>query len=512
MLPYPVIFAPQFGSLLEILPPSAPSPAPSNRYFRELNPSATPSKHSLAPLFNRYTFPAPFFGQNPPSLLYNVPMRFLPSGRRAARHFSFAIILLFIGFSLSAQSMPPGSFRISKISVFGQQHFPESAVIAASGLSVGQSVTLDQVYQATQRLSQYGAFDHVDFRYLTQEKNLEITFSVVESKNLLPCRFDNFVWLTPADLDSDLRRRVPLYNGSVPASGLLLLEVQNQLQEILKQKGVAATVSAIPYAPNPGQPVDSMRFEVSGISLPITQLSFPGASAITEEELRRQAAKILGENFSVSDVSIFMDGTLLPLYGERGYLRAKFDAPSADPLGPASPAGQNIAVSIPVHEGLSYDWNGAVWSGNHVFTSTDLDHMLGMRDDEVANSVKLQRGIKDVNDAYSKQGYVQLVISPDPQFDDASRRVTYRITVQEGPQYRMGSLQIIGLPPDAARRLFKSWKIQEGQVFDKTYMDVFLKTELPKNLHFNPQRPVSVTTNVKPDPAQQKVNVQIGVQ
>jgi outer membrane protein assembly factor BamA len=62
-----------------------------------------------------------------------------------------------------------------------------------------------------------------------------------------------------------------------------------------------------------------------------------------------------------------------------------------------------------------------------------------------------------------------------PQFDDANRRVSYRYTVTEGPQYRMGTVEIKGLPPAITEKLNASWQLQPGEVFDSSYYDRFLK-------------------------------------
>lgn len=433
----------------------------------------------------------------------------------SARRSAFIVSLLALGLALApvalAQAAPSGAFHLTKISVTGAQHFTESAIVAASGLSEGQTVTMQDVSAAADRLAKSGAFEKVTFRYFTQGKDLDAIFLVTESKQMLPCRFDNFVWFSQAELDSALRQKVPLYDGATPPSGTMLQAIQVTLAGMLKEKGIAGTVQAIPYSSAPGQPLDAVRFSVEGVSLPIAKLSFPGASAITEQELESEAAKLLGQNYSMTDVEIFARASLVPLYGERGYLRAQFAEPVGRQVAASGADPRGVAVTIPVREGVAYDWSGAVWSGNHVFTATDLNRMLGMKPDEVASTKKYDRGLADVNDAYSRQGYIQLVISSEPEFDDSARRVTYRISVQEGPQFRMGSLEIIGLPADATRRLLKSWKMQSGEVFDQTYMKAFLKSELPKNLHFNPPRPATVSTKVQPDPNSKKVDVQIGV-
>jgi outer membrane protein assembly factor BamA len=51
--------------------------------------------------------------------------------------------------------------------------------------------------------------------------------------------------------------------------------------------------------------------------------------------------------------------------------------------------------------------------------------------------------------------------------------VNLNITVDEGPQYHMGKLEIIAAKETAAR-VRAEWKLPEGDVYDTTYVDRFL--------------------------------------
>ena len=65
-------------------------------------------------------------------------------------------------------------------------------------------------------------------------------FLLADEKSLYPLRFDNFVWLSEADLLAELKRRVPFFQGQVPGVGHMSDQVAEQLEAILKEKGVQA--------------------------------------------------------------------------------------------------------------------------------------------------------------------------------------------------------------------------------------------------------------------------------
>ena len=96
-----------------------------------------------------------------------------------------------------------------------------------------------------------------------------------------------------------------------------------------------------------------------------------------------------------------------------------------------------------------------------------------MKTGEVANGVKFDKGMHEVQKRYAAHGYLAARLRPQPEFDEANRRVTYNILVKEGPQYRMGNLIINGLSEAEARSLQALWKLRLGDVYNDDYLSTF---------------------------------------
>ena len=73
-----------------------------------------------------------------------------------------------------------------------------------------------------------------------------------------------------------------------------------------------------------------------------------------------------------------------------------------------------------------------------------------MKSGEIANGKKIDKGLHQVAEPYGYTGHLAVRIKPEPVFDDAASRVSYKIDVKEGPQYRMGKLVIKGLSKSQA--------------------------------------------------------------
>ena len=66
---------------------------------------------------------------------------------------------------------------------------------------------------------------------------------------------------------------------------------------------------------------------------------------------------------------------------------------------------------------------------------------------------------------YRKQGYIIANATYTPKLDDATRRAGFALRVEEGPQFRMGTLEFAACPA-RTRNLKKKWQLKQGDVFE----------------------------------------------
>ena len=53
--------------------------------------------------------------------------------------------------------------------------------------------------------------------------------------------------------------------------------------------------------------------------------------------------------------------------------------------------------------------------------------------------------------------------------------IELKVTINEGPQYRMGKLEVIA-SKDLAEKIQAQWKLSEGSVFDLSYPETFVSS------------------------------------
>jgi outer membrane protein assembly factor BamA len=212
-------------------------------------------------------------------------------------------------------------------------------------------------------------------------------------------------------------------------------------------------------------------FRIEGAPMKICTLHFPGAQNVSEQKLIQETRSSMDQEYSRQSAKTFPKYGLYPIYRELGHLRASFGAPVAKPE--KNDGCEGVDLTIPVNEGPRYSWATAEWSGNQVLTAKELDAALGMKPGEAANGKKFDKGLNEIKKAYGAHGHLQARMNPTPEFDDSGPKVTFKIVVNEGPQYRMGTVEFKGFSSSDTANLSKKWNLKAGEVYDQSYINRF---------------------------------------
>lgn len=381
----------------------------------------------------------------------------------------FSAFLIIIA-AVVALAQAPGR-KIARIEVEGLQRLSAAEVIATTGLKTGAPFLVESLDDAAQKLVDSGEFSKVGYRTTTTKNLVTIVFQVVESKGGSGrVVYDNFVWFTNDELAAAIRSDVPAFDGSAPNAGTMTDRIRQALQNLLKERQIEGTVD---YA---ATETGEHLYSITGVRIPICKLQFPGATNVPEEKLVIRSRQLTEDNYSLKGAVAFAQYILFPIYREAGQWRAKFAEPVAKVLD-VGDCKRGVELSIPVNEGPIYMWDKAEWTGNEVLAPIQLDATLGMKNGEVANGAKFDKGLQNLRHRYGLTGYLDIGFSPKPEFDDAAARLMIKVTVTEGPQYHMGKLTVKGVTAADVIALEERWKLKRGDVFDTTYPERFLKTD-----------------------------------
>jgi len=258
-------------------------------------------------------------------------------------------------------------------------------------------------------------------------------------------------------------------------------------------------------------------YKVEEVSIRIRNLEFPGASPEQSTFLTAGVRRLVGVQYSRSELATVARLDLLPLYLQRGYLKASFGRSDAHVVTPsetkeeAAPADEvEVDAILPVTPGKVYSVSGVIWKGNSAVTTEEAAHFFHLATGQHADAVRLAHDAESLTRLYRSRGYMTAQIKPDAQLDDENSTVHYDMNVAEGDLYKMGDLEILGVDTTSKDRLREAWKLREGEPYNPDYTRKFLEgapSFLPRGFQYSlklsedldaKSKTVDVTIHFKP--------------
>src|SRR5216683_836408 len=397
--------------------------------------------------------------------------------KRILKAFLAVQLILLAALAARAQTPPansPPSSTIASIRITGAQKFPADQIIAACGLKSGDVVTAEQIQDATNRLSALGIFSAVNFRYTAKGSAINLEFQVKEAPTY-PISFDNFPWLTSAEIADAIRTQVGLFTGEAPDGGTMIDQMTAVIEDLLALQKIKGSVAHQLVATAVGQGME-MQFHVEGPQLRIQSVQFGDPIATNSERLKDRVPDIKGQPYSLFAVEVFENEQVRPLYASKGLLRAQIGPPQSHLIPDINDPKQNaVDLSIPINPGQVYSWKGVSWQGNMAVESPSLEGVVELKTGDIADGMKIEALWQKIESYYGQHGYLDMKLIAEPRFDESAHQISYRVSISEGPQYRMGDMVITGLSLDAEKRLRQAWQISPGQIFDDGYYELHMK-------------------------------------
>ncbi|MGB6384358.1 MAG: POTRA domain-containing protein [Terriglobales bacterium] len=419
------------------------------------------------------------------------------------------------------------AYKLIALKVTGTARYTDKEILAASGLQIGQNAADGDFKEVVQRLGDSGLFSDVSYSYSFSDAGvkLELQLADTDKSKLVPAHFENFVWFTDDELLTALRSRVPLFKQLLPLTGKLPDHVSEALQSILSDKQFPGRVDFLREGDESGDPLKAIVYRVEEIDIWIRNVEFPGASPEQTALLTTAAARLSGAEYSRSTLAAADKFDFLPVYLQRGYLKATFGpsdarvvpqtapAPTADAQAPAE---LEVDAIVPVTPGKIYSISSVEWKGNSAIATGELAPLLHLPIGQPADAVRLLHDIENVGKLYRSRGYMMAQIKPESQFHDGKNddgetendksTVRYDLSVVEGDFYRMGEFEITGLDTQARARMVAAWTLRTGDPYNADYPKKFLEDTgqlLPRGVQW------ATTVHESPDAKDKTVDVEI---
>ena len=192
---------------------------------------------------------------------------------------------------------------------------------------------------------------------------------------------------------------------------------------------------------------------------------------------------------------------IIQKYNEKGYRDAKILRDSVAPYDE-----KTVDVFITVEEGKKYYISNIDWVGNTVYTTDQLDAILGIQPGEVYNQKLLEKRMREddesVSNLYMNRGYLfyQLVPIEKNIHGDS---IDLEMRMMEGPQARINQVIINGNDRLYEKVIRRELRVRPGELFNKNDL-MRSAREIAQTGHFNPEN-----MDIRPEPNEENGTVDI---
>jgi outer membrane protein insertion porin family len=200
----------------------------------------------------------------------------------------------------------------------------------------------------------------------------------------------------------------------------------------------------------------------------LREVGFEGNSELTNDELREKAAIRVGVLYNPVEVQK-AEEAIRQKYEDEGYFGVQIT-----PRTERTPEG-DLRVVFRIEEGPKLYIDRIVIEGNKALTAGQIKDAMSTKERIywIFPFSTVQRKVFDddvdrILQAYADHGYIQArVESAEIVPDLARKKVTLRVRVVEGPQFRTGTITITGNELLSTEEVRKLVKLQEGEVFNR---------------------------------------------
>lgn len=140
-------------------------------------------------------------------------------------------------------------------------------------------------------------------------------------------------------------------------------------------------------------------------------------------------------------------------------------------------ADLHIALFVHVDEGLRYTLGRITFSHNRTISNVEaLRALFPINDGEIFSREKIAKGLENLRKVYGEYGYINYTGIPATTFDDEKRLAFLEIDVDEGKQFYVSSINIVG----ADAELLNDLALTPGQIYNVRLIELFLRKHLPR--------------------------------
>lgn len=392
---------------------------------------------------------------------------------------------------LQLDYLTPESYQVQKIHVTGTQTLDPQAIIALSGLQIGDPLYIPgpAIADAIQRIWQQKLVQDVAIHAnKTNQHSIELTIQIKESQRLTHYTFEGIRKRESKEID----QKIDLTKGKI-VNDELLQATQKTIQDHYTEKGYRNATIHISTQPDPETP-HHVQLKITihkGPKRIINQIQFQGNHHLSSHHLKAQMQHLherpritliqdllkqtitlkpilkgglLWHPISIEDISSYLQRhitlftskfdqaklkadqqNIINAYRSQGYRDAQITATQIE----EEPDADGLNITITIDEGPQYHIRSLRWTGNYLHTDQELNQTLDIKPGDIYNPVQLKQRLngnqqgQDIAALYYEDGYLFYSATPI-ETGLVDNAIDIEIRIHEGTQAHINEIIIEG--------------------------------------------------------------------
>ena len=203
---------------------------------------------------------------------------------------------------------------------------------------------------------------------------------------------------------------------------------------------------------------------------PIRRVTFRNAALLSQparleitDALRAETSSISGDMTGVAEEA---SERVRAAYQNEGYFKVEVTA-KAVPVAEDSTGSYDIVIKV-LEEGKQYSLGDLRIINMAAFSEPELRDVFPIQRGEIFSREKIAKGLEELRRLYGREGYINFTAVPDTKFDESNQSINLEIDVDEGKQFRLRTVEVVGVDPETKARLLNDLAVKPGEVYNST--------------------------------------------
>lgn len=285
----------------------------------------------------------------------------------------------------------------------------------------------------------------------------------------LPYSFENLVWWSDDELRSLLKKRIRGLGDEIATTHAAEGQMRDALTALLKERGIAAEIQSqepstfsLTAARDPEAPAPSVQFRVLHPSVLVDKVHLEGVPQEVIAKISSDAHRSEGKPYESSSDWLFCS-QFKSVLRQKGFLDPVIHV-SRQPVHKLD--GQyavDLVVSVETGPPYRVFWLNA--DGGPLLAGKDLSRFFSLKPGDLADRDPFEQLGLQLRLLYQHAGFEDVDIQSKPTLDREHRTVSYRLTLNPGPLYKLRSLRIEELSEEQEARVRTLFGMRVGEVF-----------------------------------------------